>query len=89
MLVLVNTGSGNSYVVDVFRVAGGSQHDWMLYGTREMDYTATSNVQLVPESGTSSTYLKDTGWANLQEGTHVGFSYPDGTFSRRLSAVAA
>jgi hypothetical protein len=42
----VDTGDGDFYVVDLFRVEGGSQHDWVLHGNADYDSTATVSVPL-------------------------------------------
>jgi len=46
MLVLVPVSAENAYVVDVFRVKGGSTHDWLVHGSGDDDMTAECNVKL-------------------------------------------
>ncbi len=37
MVMLVEAGEGEVYVVDLFRVKGGSQHDWVIHGSADRD----------------------------------------------------
>jgi hypothetical protein len=50
--MLVDVSPTQAYVVDVFRVAGGSQHDWFLHGSADDDQTATTSLDLMPVAGT-------------------------------------
>ncbi len=45
-LLLVNAGGSDVYAVDLFRVTGGSQHDWALHGNADADGDATVSVPL-------------------------------------------
>ena len=38
-LLMVGAAATEAYVVDVFQVHGGAQHDWLLHGSAEMDST--------------------------------------------------
>ncbi len=51
-LLLVGTSEADAYVVDIFRVAGGRQHDWILHGSANYDQTATLSLPLEPLTGT-------------------------------------
>ena len=51
MLALVNIAGDDMYMVDFFRVKGGSQYDWVIHGGHESPYTP------VHPSYTSSTSL--------------------------------
>ncbi|MBT3380713.1 MAG: hypothetical protein HN406_34255 [Lentisphaerae bacterium] len=51
-LVLVGVSEVDAYVVDIFRVAGGRQHDWILHGSANHDQTATLSLPLAPLAGT-------------------------------------
>ncbi len=51
-IMLVDVSPTQAYVVDVFRVAGGSQHDWFLHGSADYDQTATVSLDLKPVEGT-------------------------------------
>jgi hypothetical protein len=43
---LIDAGEPNSYVVDLFRVEGGSQHDWVIHGNADLDSHAEVSVPL-------------------------------------------
>ncbi|MDP6780008.1 MAG: heparinase II/III family protein, partial [Candidatus Latescibacteria bacterium] len=47
-LMLVNASDSDSYVVDLFRVAGGAQHDWSLRGNADHEGSVTVNVPVEP-----------------------------------------
>ncbi len=46
LLVQVPVGLSDAYVVDVFRVKGGTMHDWLLHGDANLDMTATCSLPL-------------------------------------------
>lgn len=58
-LALVKTGAKSCYVVDIFRVKGGSIHDWMLHGPLDVPYDITFQQPMEPRDGTLHTYLRD------------------------------
>ena len=47
-LLLVNAGGSDVYAVDLFRVIGGSQHDWALHGSADADGEARVNIPIAP-----------------------------------------
>ncbi len=47
-LIRITTDDEDAYVVDLFRVEGGSQHDWVLHGNADYDGSGTVNVPLAP-----------------------------------------
>ena len=51
-LLLVPVSETDAYVVDIFRVKGGSVHDWLLHGSAEADMTAECSLPLTPREGT-------------------------------------
>ena len=52
-LTVVGADSQDAYVVDVFEVSGGQQHDWLLHGCRDTDVVAISpGSDLQPYDGT-------------------------------------
>jgi len=51
-LVMVGVSAADAYVVDIFRVRGGQQHDWILHGSANHDQTATLSLPLTPLTGT-------------------------------------
>ena len=46
LLALVPASDTDAYVVDVFRVRGGSTHDWLLHGSANHDMAGECNVEL-------------------------------------------
>ena len=45
-LALVKVSEADAYVVDLFEVQGGSQHDWLLHGDADRDGTLVSDLDL-------------------------------------------
>ncbi len=50
-LSVVECPDGTGYVVDVFRVSGGSQHDWLLHGSADEDMALVASLELQPQEG--------------------------------------
>ncbi len=48
VIMLIPTNGGDVYVVDLFRVAGGAQHDWALHGSADHDGSGAVSVPLAP-----------------------------------------
>ena len=48
MVMLAEAGEGNSYALDIFRVQGGTRHDWTLHGSADRDGWMSLNVPLEP-----------------------------------------
>lgn len=46
LVMLVNVGGDDHYVVDVFRVRGGDQRDWVMHGSADGDMQTEVNVPL-------------------------------------------
>ena len=46
LVMLVDAGEGDHYVVDLFRVQGGEQHDWVIHGSADYDVAADVGVPL-------------------------------------------
>ncbi len=46
LLVMIPVGESDAYVVDIFRVRGGSIHDWALHGDADEDTTVRCNLPL-------------------------------------------
>ncbi|MBM4047412.1 MAG: hypothetical protein FJ279_20085, partial [Planctomycetes bacterium] len=51
-LILVPVSETDAYVVDIFRVKGGSTHDWLLHGSADADMAAECSLPLTPREGT-------------------------------------
>lgn len=50
-LALVKVSEQESYLVDLFEITGGNQHDWLLHGDADFDGSLTTDLQLKPRSG--------------------------------------
>ena len=46
LVMLVNAGEEDHYVVDVFRVRGGNQRDWVMHGSADGDIRTEANMPL-------------------------------------------
>jgi hypothetical protein len=46
LLITIPVSETDAYVVDLFRVAGGSMHDWALHGDADKETTATCTLPL-------------------------------------------
>ena len=46
LVMLVNAGEEDHYVVDLFRVRGGEQRDWVMHGSADVDMRVEANVPL-------------------------------------------
>ncbi len=51
-LVMVPVSEEDAYVVDLFQVAGGKVHDWMLHGSADLDMEAECSLELTVGEGT-------------------------------------
>ncbi len=47
MLVAVPVSDEDAYIIDIFRVRGGSAHDWLLHGDADHDMSATCSLPLM------------------------------------------
>lgn len=50
-LLMVGLGPADAYLVDVFRVAGGSRHDWVLHGSADLPQEVTLSLPTTPVPG--------------------------------------
>jgi hypothetical protein len=57
-VVMVETEGTGFYLIDLFRVKGGSTHDWMLHGQLFEDYGVSSSLTLNAASGGRFAYLQ-------------------------------
>lgn len=78
-LVLVAAPDGGAYAVDIFRVAGGTRHDWVLHGSADEDMelltslaTETFRPNLLPE-GTEFRPWKDEYGRNILGGVNNSY----------------
>jgi hypothetical protein len=58
-LVLVRVGEADSYLLDVFRVKGGSVHDWMQHGNADEEQAFSTDLKLAPSDGTLYKHIKE------------------------------
>ena len=58
-IVLVRVGEADSYLFDVFRVQGGSVHDWMQHSNANEEQAFSSDLKLTPREGTLYTHIKE------------------------------
>jgi hypothetical protein len=80
MVMLVDAGDGDVYVVDLFRVEGGSKHDWALHGSADEDGSATTHVPLSPYGenllrGVRVRYPEHEGDRGDAEGRNVSYAF--------------
>lgn len=50
-VALVGVSPDQGYLVDVFEVAGGSRHDWLLHGDADLDGSLDSGLKMSPREG--------------------------------------
>ncbi len=50
-VALVGISPDEGYLVDVFEVAGGSQHDWLLHGDADFDGALETGLKMGPREG--------------------------------------
>jgi hypothetical protein len=48
-ICMVQSSETDVYFVDIFRVKGGSVHDWMLHGPLHQDYTVDASLAMSPD----------------------------------------
>lgn len=51
-LVMVGVSEKDAYIVDIFRVKGGSLHDWVAHGSADEDQDVACSLNLKPRPGT-------------------------------------
>lgn len=78
-VMMVDTGAGGFYLLDLFRVKGGETHDWMLHGFLGQDYTETTSLAAADTAGTRFTFVKLAAHATTGETWWNEFSYASGT----------
>ncbi len=77
------------YVVDIFRVKGGTTHDWMLHGNLEEPYKLQTPLKLGPATGKIHQYIQLEQSAKTDGPLETSFVSPDGTAVRTLMTGAA
>jgi len=81
-IVMVDVDEEDVYVVDIFRVGGGSVHDWMLHGPLHDDYTTTTSLPLAPRGGTLHRYLNELRSVATDGPWWIEFATPSGNTVR-------
>jgi len=67
LIAMIPRPQGAPYVLDIFRVAGGQRHDWMMHGPLQTDYTMTTNVDLNARAGVLHGKINNLQTASTQE----------------------
>lgn len=81
-LAMVEIDEEHVYLVDVFRVRGGSQHDWMLHGCLALPYAVQTDLPLHDVAGTQHKYIERLQSAQLEGVQTLSMVYEDGKQSR-------
>jgi hypothetical protein len=77
-IAVVKTSDTDVYVLDIFRVRGGSVHDWMLHGCLPAAYSARTSLELKPRAGKLHKWLENVRSAVTDESWSVDFRSPEG-----------
>ena len=74
--MMIDASERDSYVVDVFRVRGGKQHDWSFHGPGfdEMEFVI-DGVELSPNQMTGTLAGEDVRWGAAWKHRGSGFQY--------------
>ena len=51
-LIMVEVSEEDAYIVDIFRVKGGSTHSWVVHGSADRDQSLECSLSLKPKPGT-------------------------------------
>ncbi len=81
-IVLVPFNDDEGYLVDIFRIKGGTTHDYFLRGGLDHPYTLTPDRPLQPANGTLHHYLQLQGQTNVVTPFRVDARYPDSSIVR-------
>ena len=74
-VVVVGVSPADAYVLDIFRVAGGTRHDYVLHGSADDDQTATLSLPTEPLAGS---LLGPDAVVRLPRGESDSGEFPDG-----------
>ena len=83
LLILNTSDPDRSYLLDVFRVTGGSTHDYTLHGAIRFDQTSESSFPLAPQSAPYPMLEGNETWV---EPTSSGSSFPYYGYWRDVSS---
>jgi len=81
-LVMVDAGGGDQYLVDIFRVRGGVEYDWLLHGGHDRNSLST-NLVMKPASGRLGQIALEKA-STTSDGWEASFSYENGVQGRVL-----
>lgn len=77
-LVMVEIQGTRLYLIDIFRVKGGTIHDWMLHGRLDEDYGLTTSLTLPSVTGQRFGFLILNEQATTDSTWHADFTYEGG-----------
>ncbi len=81
---MVQSSGSDVYFVDIFRVRGGSTHDWMLHGPLQNEYTIDASVSLQPREGKLHEWIENLKSASTDEQWAVTFTADTGQKLRTI-----
>lgn len=81
-VAMVTVAPGRVYLLDIFRVRGGQQHDWMLHGCLQEPYRIKAPLPLQPREGVEHKYLSELQAAPAANDWQAEFIYEDGKTHR-------
>jgi len=70
-LVSIGVSEDDAYIVDLFRVRGGSVHDWVIHGDADRDQAIECSVRLKPRDGNMSDYNQAAGMGKTEHYEHI------------------
>ena len=77
-VVMVPTGNGDGYLVDIFRIVGGRTHDFFLRGGLDKPYTMSFNQKLQPVKKSAYEFMAITEEGPVQLPLVEKTTYEDG-----------
>jgi hypothetical protein len=77
-VALVHVDEHEVYAVDIFRVRGGTIHDWMLHGCLQLPYELATSVEMAPTEGTVHKYLDQLRSVETEHRWTATFTYEEG-----------
>ncbi len=83
-ICMVQSSGPDVYFVDIFRVRGGSTHDWMLHGPLQNEYTIDTSVSLQPREGKLHGWIENLRSASTDDQWSVTFTADTGQKVRTI-----
>jgi hypothetical protein len=88
-IALVKIDDADTYVVDIFRVKGGTTHDYMLHGCLEEPYAAQTSISTAePLDGVLHEYFRDLHTVRTDDTWHVTMRLDNGEAATRTWMLA-